>query len=92
MGLSWQLFCLTFSVFQNYISSVDNSPVTHERRKSKSRKSLSKTQHDVLEYILNHIVNEETPSYVVRVLLAALNKVVTKVHEICNLAFLFIHR
>ena len=73
------MFCFVFSILQRYFSSVGNSP---GRRKSKSRKGPAKIAAiDVLEYIIKHIMNKETPSHVVRVLLATLKKVVTKASE-----------
>jgi hypothetical protein len=71
-----------FSVFHRSISHDSRSPESSGRRKSKSKKRSA--SENVLAYLLNHIVQEETPSHVARALLATLDKVDT---EVCTLHF-----
>jgi hypothetical protein len=67
------------------ISHESKSPQSSGRRKSKSKKRSDSV--NVLGYLLSHIVQEDTPSHVARVLLATLNKVDTEVCIFCTFHF-----
>jgi hypothetical protein len=62
-------------VFQSSI--FHESPESSGRRKSKSKKRSA--NENMIGYLLAHIVKEETPSHVARVLLATLVKIDTEV-------------
>ena len=79
---------LIFSVFQRCISHDSQRPESGGRRKTKSKKRSS--SENMLSYLLSHIIQEETPSHVARVLLATLDKIDSEVCACSSVRIVFV--